>query len=73
MFSRGTTRRNVIGKCYKEDMIDFADENGARLDEWVFLEVENFFKTAKSNKKLNDEIRSDKIVFFLHLLGMLLF
>ena len=72
MFSRGTTRRNVIGKCYKEDMIDFADENGARLDEWVFLEVENFFKTAKSNKTLNDEIRSDKIVFFLHLLGMLL-
>ena len=69
MFSRKAAKNNVIGKYYKEDMIDFADENGARLDEWVFLEVEKFFKTARSNETLSRQLRSDKLIFFLHLLG----
>lgn len=69
MFSSKAVNNNVIGKCYKEDMIDFADKNGARLDEWVFLEVEQFFKTARSNDTLSRQLRSDKLIFFLHLLG----
>ena len=69
MFSNKAARNNVIGNCYKEDMIDFADEKGDKLDEWVFLEVEQFFKTARSNSTLSGLLKSDKLVFFLHLLG----
>ena len=69
MFSSKALKNNVIGKCYKEDMIDFADKDGARVDEWVFGEVEEFFKTARSNSTLHSKLKSDKLVFFLHLLG----
>lgn len=69
MFKSKVTSKHVIGDCYKEDMIDFSDENGARLDEWVFSRVEQFFLSAQKNKTLNDQVRSDKLVLFLHLLG----
>ena len=72
MFSSKAVKGNVIGKCYKEDMINFADKDGSRVDEWVYGEVEEFFKTAWNNSTLQSKLKSDKLVFFLHLLGKLI-
>ena len=69
MFSSRAVKNNVIGKCYEEYMIDFADRDRARADEWVFGEVEEFFKTVRTNSTLHSKLKSDKLVFFLHLLG----
>ncbi|XP_045490334.1 GPI ethanolamine phosphate transferase 1 isoform X1 [Pieris rapae] len=45
------------------------DKNTTLLDKWVFLSVNNFFTNAKQNKLLMEQLHSNKIVFFLHLLG----
>jgi GPI ethanolamine phosphate transferase 1 len=40
------------------------------LDTWVFNHVEDLFKNASSNRVLDNALRQDKNVFFLHLLGL---
>ena len=40
------------------------------LDTWVFERVENLFKSAETNKTVDQALRQDKVVFFLHLLGL---
>ena len=67
IFSRKTG--HIINSCYNEDMIDFADDNGARLDNWVFEEVEKSLQVAKINLTLHAQLNSEKMVIFLHLLG----
>ena len=69
MFATKAAKDHVITDCYGENMIDFADKDGARLDEWVFNRVEKFFQEAKRNHTLNKQLNDDKLVFFLHLLG----
>ena len=69
MFATKSAKDHVITDCYGENMIDFADKDGARLDEWVFNRVEKFFQVAKKNDTLNKQLNDDKLVFFLHLLG----
>ncbi|XP_065058696.1 GPI ethanolamine phosphate transferase 1-like isoform X2 [Rhopilema esculentum] len=70
MFATKAAKDHVITATYNEEMVDFADKKGSRLDDWVFLEVEKFFENARSNKTLLGQLNSDKIVFFLHLLGL---
>ena len=49
---------------------DFASDDASKLDRWVFDHVEAFFKQAYSDKKLYEKLHEDRIVFFLHLLGI---
>ena len=41
-----------------------------KLDWWVFDKIKAFFENAKVNKTVSGELSGDKIVFFLHLLGI---
>jgi len=40
------------------------------LDTWVFNRVEGFLEYAKTNTILYEKLHKDKIIFFLHLLGL---
>lgn len=46
-----------------------SDKNTTLLDEWVFVSVNKFFKSAKGSAQLMEQLQSNKIIFFLHLLG----
>lgn len=56
---------------YESEHEDFGSDMD-KLDSWVFDNVEKFFEKVKKgeNKTLNHLISKDKIVFFLHLLGI---
>ena len=55
---------------YKAEEEDFASSDASRLDRWVFEKVESFFMKASKEKMVKDMIHEDRIVFFLHLLGL---
>ena len=40
------------------------------MDTWVFDHFKNLFEKSKTNSTLNNLLHQDKIVFFLHLLGL---
>lgn len=40
------------------------------LDTWVLDQLRTLFQNASSNDSLDSELRADKVVFFLHLLGL---
>ena len=69
IFTHGGKGYHIWINVYEESMIDFADKDGARLDEWVYSEVEQFFKKAIGNASLEKQLYGDQIIFFLHLLG----
>lgn len=55
---------------YEAEKEDFASDDASRLDTWVFDHVVSFFEKAKGDKKLRERLLEDRIVFFLHLLGI---
>ena len=55
---------------YASDEEDFAREDLSMLDTWVFNRVQSFLEDAKTNRTLKDKVEQDKVVFFLHLLGI---
>ena len=55
---------------YGAEEEDFSKDDSSHLDTWVFDRFEQLFQQAKSNATLNDLLHQDKIVFFLHLLGL---
>ncbi|XP_058133828.1 GPI ethanolamine phosphate transferase 1 isoform X2 [Dasypus novemcinctus] len=69
MFSKGASGDHVYtdGSPEKED---FASNNAAKLDAWVFDKVKDFFHAARSNQSLFSKLNKEKIVFFLHLSGI---
>lgn len=84
MFSRGATPNKVKTWCYHEDEEDFTKgmgesylQNGrlispdaTALDLWVLDQLRTLFRNASSDPTLNAQLRSEKTVFFLHLLGL---
>lgn len=86
MFSRGATPGRVKTWSYDEDEEDFTkgscygSHNGVRserdlldataLDVWVLDQMKTLFKNATTDILLESELRSEKVVFFLHLLGL---
>ncbi|RUS89593.1 hypothetical protein EGW08_002611 [Elysia chlorotica] len=70
MFAKGASGDHVITNCYPADLEDFAGSDMTRLDTWVFDQVKDFFTTASDNKTLYSALQQDKIVMFLHLLGI---
>jgi phosphatidylinositol glycan class N len=70
MFSKGAIDGRVETFMYDAIWEDFADADASKLDWWVFDKVSNFFETAKTDADLSGRLAGDKIVLFLHLLGI---
>ncbi|ETW77491.1 ATP exporter [Heterobasidion irregulare TC 32-1] len=69
MFSHGATPGKVKMWCYDEEDEDFTKDATA-LDIWVFEHLEALLSNATTNESLNAQLRQEKVVFFLHLLGL---
>lgn len=69
MFEKGATPGRIDAYCYDAEFEDFS-QDALHLDYWVFDHVKELFAEAEKNKTLNDALRQDKIIFFLHLLGL---
>ena len=70
MFSKGAVEGRVETFTYDASWEDFAGADASKLDWWVFTKVWKFFEHAKVNKTLAGKLAEDKVVFFLHLLGI---
>ncbi|XP_044538163.1 GPI ethanolamine phosphate transferase 1 [Gracilinanus agilis] len=70
MFAKGASGNHVYTNCYTAEKEDFGAQDAARLDTWVFDQVKDFFQSAKSNQSLLSKLNEEKIVLFLHLLGI---
>lgn len=69
MFQQGAVPGRVDADCYGHEFEDFSKDAWV-LDEWVFDRVKKLFADAKTNATLDAELRQEKNVFFLHLLGL---
>ncbi|KAF2835205.1 PigN-domain-containing protein [Patellaria atrata CBS 101060] len=69
MFEQGAVPGRVDADTYGAEAEDFT-QDATHLDIWVFDKVKELFENAKTNATLNGQLREDKIVFFLHLLGL---
>ncbi|KAI1207103.1 GPI ethanolamine phosphate transferase 1 [Annulohypoxylon truncatum] len=69
MFQHGATPGRIDADYYSADFEDFS-KDALELDLYVFDHVKELFAAAEKNKTLNEALKQDKIVFFLHLLGL---
>ncbi|KAF2877516.1 GPI ethanolamine phosphate transferase 1 [Massariosphaeria phaeospora] len=69
MFEQGATPGRVDAYTYTAEEEDFS-KDAYHLDDWVFERVEKLFQDARNNATLDAELRQEKNVFFLHLLGL---
>lgn len=69
MFELGAVPGRVSVDMYGAEEEDFS-QDATHLDVWVFDKVRALFEEASRNATLGDELRKDKNVFFLHLLGL---
>ncbi|KAF5009179.1 hypothetical protein FDECE_4580 [Fusarium decemcellulare] len=69
MFQHGAVPGRVDAFAYEAEFEDFS-KDATELDYWVFEHVKDFFVEAAKNETLNAALREDKVVFFLHLLGL---
>ncbi|CAK7206413.1 Glycosyl phosphatidyl inositol anchor synthesis [Sporothrix eucalyptigena] len=69
MFEQGAVPGRVDVSMYSSEDEDFSSDSTV-LDYWVFDHVKELFAEARTNETLAASLRQDKIVFFLHLLGL---
>lgn len=69
MFKEGAVPGRVDADQYGEEFEDFT-QDATMLDTWVFDRVKELFRSASTNSTLDAMLREDKLVFFLHLLGL---
>ncbi|KAF3938987.1 hypothetical protein ABW19_dt0204048 [Dactylella cylindrospora] len=69
MFKEGAVPGRVDAYMYAEEEEDFTAD-ATKLDTWVFDNVKEFFSQAAVDPDLHKAVHADKIVFFLHLLGL---
>jgi phosphatidylinositol glycan class N len=69
MFEEGAEPGRVSAYTYGHEFEDFSQDSTA-LDYWVFDHVKELFAEARENEVLSQALRQDKVVFFLHLLGL---
>ncbi|KAH7391466.1 GPI ethanolamine phosphate transferase-like protein [Cadophora sp. MPI-SDFR-AT-0126] len=69
MFQLGAEPGKVDAFMYGAEDEDFSGE-AVLLDIWVLDRVKALFAEAATNATLNAALRQDKVVFFLHLLGL---
>ncbi|XP_049638055.1 GPI ethanolamine phosphate transferase 1 [Suncus etruscus] len=70
MFAKGASGNHVFMDGYASRSEDFAASDAAHLDTWVFNTFKEFFHSAKKNQTLFQQLNEEKIVFFLHLVGI---
>ncbi|XP_028013411.2 GPI ethanolamine phosphate transferase 1 [Eptesicus fuscus] len=70
MFAKGATGNHVFTHSYDADNEDFGAKDVTKLDTWVFDNIKEFFHAARNNQSLFSKLNEDKVVFFLHLLGI---
>uniref|UniRef100_A0A672U774 GPI ethanolamine phosphate transferase 1 n=1 Tax=Strigops habroptila TaxID=2489341 RepID=A0A672U774_STRHB len=70
MFAKGATGDHVYTFCYTAESEDFGAQDAAKLDVWVFDHVKSFFNSSRSNQTLFSALNEEKVVLFLHLLGI---
>ncbi|XP_061850855.1 GPI ethanolamine phosphate transferase 1 isoform X3 [Colius striatus] len=68
--AKGATGDHVYTFCYTAESEDFGAEDAAELDMWVFDHVKRFFNSSRSNQTLFSALNEEKVVLFLHLLGI---
>ncbi|KAI9457866.1 Phosphatidylinositolglycan class N-domain-containing protein [Boletus coccyginus] len=69
MFAKGATLGKVRSWCYNEEAEDFTKDATA-LDTWVLDQVHALFRNASQDATINSNLREDKVIFFMHLLGL---
>lgn len=69
MFQLGAVPGRVDAFSYGAEEEDFS-QDAFQLDLWVFDHVKEMFAEAATNSTLDAMLREDKVVFFLHLLGL---
>ncbi|KAJ4291868.1 Glycosyl phosphatidyl inositol anchor synthesis [Kalmusia sp. IMI 367209] len=69
MFEQGAVPGRVYADTYSAEAEDNSKDAWV-LDTWVFDKVRALFAEAKTNATLDAELRKEKNVFFLHLLGL---
>ncbi|KAG1908202.1 uncharacterized protein F5891DRAFT_973675 [Suillus fuscotomentosus] len=72
MFAQGATPGKVDTWSYDEEDEDFTQGTNVQnyCNTWVLDQLWTLFQNASSNDLLDSELRADKMVFFLHLLGL---
>lgn len=70
MFAKGATGNHVFTYSYDASDEDFGAQDATKLDTWVFDKIKEFFHAARKNQSLFSKLNEEKIVFFLHLLGI---
>ncbi|XP_037066912.1 GPI ethanolamine phosphate transferase 1 isoform X2 [Peromyscus leucopus] len=70
MFAKGASGDHVYTYSYDAQREDFGAQDATKLDTWVFDKVKDFFDVARSNQSLFSKVNEEKVVFFLHLLGI---
>ncbi|GFF60503.1 GPI-anchor biosynthetic protein (Mcd4), putative [Aspergillus udagawae] len=63
-----TDHQRIYADTYSEALEDFATD-ATQLDTWVFEKVKAMFQRAKNDRNLELELKEDRSIFFLHLLG----
>lgn len=69
MFEQGAVPGRVDAYTYGAEEEDFS-QDATHLDHWVFDHVKDLFEEASRNKTLKEALKQEKVVFFLHLLGL---
>ncbi|XP_075843761.1 GPI ethanolamine phosphate transferase 1 isoform X1 [Microtus pennsylvanicus] len=70
MFAKGASGDHVYTYSYDAQKEDFGAHDATKLDTWVFDKVKDFFDDARNNQSLFSKVNEEKVVFFLHLLGI---
>ena len=69
MFKEGAVPGRIDADTYPAEFEDYS-QDATMLDTWVFDKVKDLFASARLNATLDAQLRDDKVVFFLHLLGL---
>lgn len=70
MFSRGASDSGRVDAImYEHEDEDFT-KSSIELDRFVFDHLDNLFDKAAEDEELAARLRQDKVIFFLHLLGI---
>ncbi|KAF9134927.1 Glycosyl phosphatidyl inositol anchor synthesis [Mortierella sp. 14UC] len=71
MFAHGASDPDKIDTImYPAEYEDFGSGDASALDTWVFDHFTDLLEKSKTDPALHKKLHSDKIVFFLHLLGL---
>lgn len=69
MFKEGAVPGRIDAETYAAEFEDYS-QDATQLDTWVFDRVKGLFAAAVANSTLDTALRQEKVVFFLHLLGL---